>query len=665
MVRSGIYIGHVMHARTAVAAHRFRHRVAMFAIDLDETTALARSTGLLTVDRHGPVSLRAEDHFGDPELGIRGNVTQVLADHGIEIADGRILMVTNLRTLGYIFNPITCFWCWDQDGELAALVAEVANTFGERHVYVFPAATASALGTHLTWETEKALHVSPFFGMNLRYRVVASPPGERLALAILVLDGDDVVLETTLTGRRRPFTRREFVAAQLRVPLMPQRVTALIHLEALRLYNRGVPIFRKPPFRTDEGTRVAQTAPPARRGLRPPPRARRSPLTPVVARLAARVLRDPPRGSLEVRFPDGRIQRAVGDGAGPAAVIRIHSANLFRRIATRGMTGVGESYVAGEWDADDLPAAIELLLRRANALASTPRGRALTTIRDHRPRLPERVSMALARNQIHYHYDLGNDLYALFLDPSLTYSCAVFADPDDDLATAQRAKHRIICRKLGLARGDHVLEIGCGWGSFAIVAAGEFGARVTGVTLSGEQLALARTRVRAAGLEDRVELRLQDYRTVDGQFTQIASTEMIEAIGHRELPRYFATIDRLLAPDGIACIQAISMPDQRYERYRRSRDWISEYIFPGGNLPSLEAMAHAMAGHSQLIIHDVEDIGPHYARTLELWRENFAAARAEVLALGFDEQFIRGWTFYLASCEAAFAHARSWITSWC
>ncbi len=657
-MRSGIYIGNVMHSRTAVAAHSFRHRVVMYAIDLDEAAHLARSTGLLTIDRRGLLSLRADDHFGDPALGLRGNVAKLLGNHGIGIADGRILMVTNLRTLGYVFNPITCFWCWDQDGGLAALVAEVSNTFGERHTYVFPGSKATRHGTQLAWEANKALHVSPFFGMDQRYRVVASPPGERLALAISVVDGDAMVLHTTLTGRRRPFTRRELVAAQLRAPLMPQRVTALINLEALRLYKKGVPVIRKPPFRTGEGSIVAKAAPSGRRGLRPPPRPRRSPLSPIVARLASGVLRHPPRGTMEVRFPDGRVQRAVASAPGPAAVIRIHSGNLFRRIATRGMTGVGESYVAGEWDADDLPIAIELLMRRANALASTPRGRLLTRIRDHRPRVPERVSMAVARHQIHYHYDLGNDLYALFLDPSLTYSCAVFADPDDDLETAQLAKHRMICQKLRLSPGDHVLEIGCGWGSFAIVAAGEFGARVTGVTLSDEQLVLARARVHAAGLADRVELRLQDYRTIDGTFTQIASTEMIEAIGHRELPRYFATVDRLLAQDGIACIQAISMPDQRYERYRRSRDWISEYVFPGGNLPSLAAMSHAMAGHSQLIIHGVEDIGINYARTLELWRQNFAAAHRGVLALGFDEQFIRGWNFYLASCEAAF-RARS------
>jgi cyclopropane-fatty-acyl-phospholipid synthase len=191
-----------------------------------------------------------------------------------------------------------------------------------------------------------------------------------------------------------------------------------------------------------------------------------------------------------------------------------------------------------------------------------------------------------------------------------------------------------------------------------MVAAGEFGARATGVTLSREQLALASERIRDAGLADRIELRLQDYRTLEGTYSAIASTEMIEALGHRELPRFFASVDRLLAPNGIACIQAIAMPDQRYARYRRSRDWMSEYIFPGGNLPSLEAMTRAMASQSQLVVANVEDIGIHYARTLELWRDRFESERAAVLALRFDEKFIHGWRFYLASCEAAF-RARS------
>jgi cyclopropane-fatty-acyl-phospholipid synthase len=657
-VNSAIYTGTVMHARSAVARHRFSHRVSIYAIDVDELGRLEEGSRLFAAERRGVLSLRAADHFGDPARGLRGNVADVLAKHGIDLGDGRIVVVTNLRTCGYVFNPIACFWCWYPDGALAAMIAEVSSTFRERHLYVLPADQATRHGALLRWDAEKALHVSPFFGMDQRYEIVAAPPGERLVLAISVFAGAERVLHTTLTGRRRPFTSRNLITAQLATPLMPQRVTALIHWQALRLYNKGVPVSRKPPFRTDYGSLDHTPVSTERRGLRPPPRVRRSPLTPIVARLARRAFARPPRGGFEVRFPNGSVQRSAAVSPGPHPVVRIHSRNVYRRVAARGMTGVGEAYVAGEWDADDLPGAIELLLRRANAIATTPRGRMITRIRDHRPRLPERVSMALARTQVQYHYDLGNDFYGLFLDPSLTYSCAVFADAGTDLADAQLAKHRLICRKLGLTPDDHVLEIGCGWGAFACVAAGEFGARVTGVTLSAEQLALGTERIREAGLDDRVQLRLQDYRTLEGCFTSIASTEMIEAIGHRELPRFFATVDRLLAPDGVAVIQAIAMPDQRYERYRRSRDWISEYVFPGGNLPSLEAMTHAMAASSQLVIASAEDIGIHYARTLELWRERFEAERASVLALGFDEQFIRGWRFYLASCEAAF-RARS------
>jgi len=657
-VSSSIYTGTVMHARRAIAAHRFAHRIAIYAIDLDEAPALDRRCHLFAYERPGWVSLRAADHFGDPDRGLRGNVRELLARHGLDLGDGRVVLVTNLRTAGYVFNPISCFWCWDDDERLVAMIAEVTSTFGERHTYVLPAAMAQDDGHMLAWEIDKALHVSPFFGIDQRYRVVAAPPGDRLVLEISVLEGDDRVLHTTMTGRRRPFTEAALVAAQIYAPLMPQRVTALIHWQALRLYNKGVPIHRKPPFRTDSGTLDRPSAPSERRGLRPPPPVRRSPLAPLVARMARGVLRDPPQGTLEVRYPNGTVQRSRGPEPGPEPTIRIHSRDLYRRIATRGMTGVGEAYVAGDWDADDLPGALEILLRRANALGATPRGRVATTLRDKRPRLPERVSMALARRQITYHYDLGNDLYELFLDPTMTYSCAVFDGPAVDLEAAQLAKHRMICRKLRLRPGDHLLEIGCGWGAFALVAAGEFGARVTGVTLSEEQLALALEKVDRAGLSEVVDLRLQDYRTLDGTYTQIASTEMIEAIGHRELPRFFSTIDQLLAPDGIVCIQAISMPDQRYDRYRRSRDWISEYIFPGGNLPSLQAMTRAMSTASGLIVHDVEDIGIHYAETLRRWRENFEGARPEVIALGFDEQFIRGWRFYLASCEAAF-RARS------
>jgi cyclopropane-fatty-acyl-phospholipid synthase len=332
----------------------------------------------------------------------------------------------------------------------------------------------------------------------------------------------------------------------------------------------------------------------------------------------------------------------------------VASKDLYRRLAARGRIGVGEAYTAGDWHADDLVGLLETLALTGEALRRRSGPRALGAFRRRRPRLPTRGDLPGAKRDVEYHYDLGNDLYALFLDPSWTYSCAVFERPGMTLQEAQETKYRRICDKLGLGPDAHVLEIGCGWGGFALHAAAERGARVTGVTLSEEQAALARERAAEAGLADRIEVRVQDYRTLEGRFTHIASIEMLEALGHRELPVFFGACERLLAPGGVACIQTIAVPDQRYEAYRRGNDWIREYIFPGATIPSLRAISRAMTRSSELIVDGLDNIGPHYAETLRRWRESFLANRGEVRALGYDERFVRAWDFYLAFCEAGF-----------
>lgn len=354
-------------------------------------------------------------------------------------------------------------------------------------------------------------------------------------------------------------------------------------------------------------------------------------------------------GTLAVAAPDGSTHRY---GAGPETTMRVHSTRLLSRIATRGAIGLGESYVAEEWDADDLPALLGLLLANAeNARARHPGWHRLMTAR---PRLRRRNGLSLARRRIAYHYDLGNELYRLMLDETMTYSCAIFDDEAEPLAEAQLRKLRRVCDKLELAPGDRVLEIGCGWGSLALVAAGEYGARVTGLTLSREQAALARERVAAAGLSHLVEIREQDYRTVDERFTKAASIEMLEAIGDDQWATYFAAIGHALEPGGRAVVQTILIPDQRFARYRRTPDWIERYVFPGCLIPSLAALAPAVARSSQLQIVDVEEIGPDYAETLRRWRARFHAALPELRALGYDRRFERLWDFYLASCEAGF-----------
>ena len=371
---------------------------------------------------------------------------------------------------------------------------------------------------------------------------------------------------------------------------------------------------------------------------------------PLVDRLAVRalehVLGGLEGGALVVELPDGSEARF---GTGPSLRMAIEDSRLFRRVATRPRLGLGESYQAGEWRADDLPALLELLLR--NAERSGLRHPHLRRLARARPRLNRRTSRLAARRNIRYHYDLGNDFFALFLDETLTYSCAVFDSTDEPVADAQRRKLRLVCEKLELGPDDHVLEIGCGWGSFALTAAGEHGARVTGITLSPAQAERSRRRVAEAGLADRVGIRVQDFRDVEGTFTKVASIEMLEAIGERLFDSYFAAIDRALRPGGRACIQTILVPDERWRRYRSSPDWIERYIFPGCLIPSLAALEQALG---PLRIHDVDDIGEHYGETLARWRAAFLARVHEVRALGFDERFVRTWDFYLASCQALF-----------
>jgi cyclopropane-fatty-acyl-phospholipid synthase len=385
------------------------------------------------------------------------------------------------------------------------------------------------------------------------------------------------------------------------------------------------------------------------RTLRREPRARGGLLERVAARILERVLPELENGTLVVTLPDGAVRRF---GAGAEVAVHVRSANLFRRLATRGKLGLGESYQAGEWDADDLVGFFEILLRNAEAGARRyPRLAALTNAR---PRTNKRNGLLRARRNVEYHYDLGNDLFRLFLDDTMTYSCAVFADAREPLEEAQLRKIRLVCEKLTLGPSDHVLEIGCGWGSFALVAAGEYGARVTGLTLSPAQADLARSRVEEAGLSSRVRIVEEDYRVHTGSYSKIASIEMIEAIGERQFPAFFAACDRLLAPAGLACIQSILVPDQRYDRYRKSPDWIERYVFPGCLIPSLTALTAAMTKASRLTVHDVEEIGPHYAETLRRWRGRFEQQIESIRGLGYDDAFERTWRFYLAFCEAAF-----------
>jgi cyclopropane-fatty-acyl-phospholipid synthase len=362
-------------------------------------------------------------------------------------------------------------------------------------------------------------------------------------------------------------------------------------------------------------------------------------------------------GRLSVRLPDGgEAQFGIDDGSSPAE-LRVHDARFFRRLSLEPDVGIGESYVAGEWSSPALPDLITSYLRNAAHLdlgGSRWIGAPLR-LRHHLRHWLRRNSRRGSERNIHDHYDLGNDFFRLFLDESLAYSSGIFPSDAATLEEAQQHKYRVIASKLKLAPGDRVLEIGCGWGGFALFAARECGCHVTAITISREQYDLARARVREAGLESRVDVQYRDYRDLDGSFDKVVSIEMLEAVGEAYWSSFFATLDRVLTRDGLALIQVICVPDQRFASYRRSVGWMQRYIFPGGLCPSLYELQRAVRRVTGLELHDVEEIGLHYARTLRHWRERFWKALDHVRELGFDERFVRVWDYYLSLCEAGFA----------
>lgn len=337
------------------------------------------------------------------------------------------------------------------------------------------------------------------------------------------------------------------------------------------------------------------------------------------------------------------------------AEIRVSDPAVWGLVAGNGSIGAGEAYIHGYWSTPDLTAVIRIFVANLDVLDAMEGGLA----RLGRPLIQglhwlNRNTRQGSRRNIAAHYDLGNDLFEQFLDSTMMYSAAMFRNEDDSLEQAQLNKLERICQKLALQPSDHLLEIGTGWGSMALYAASHYGCRVTTTTLSREQHAHTERRIHEMGLQDRVTLLLEDYRDLKGQYDKLVSIEMIEAVGHRYLPTYFEQCARLLKPDGLMLLQAITIRDQRYEQACNSVDFIQRYIFPGGALPSVQKMLDVVTRHTDFNLHHMEDFGLHYARTLRLWHENLRQARQRLEQLGYDDYFYRLWEFYLCYCEGGF-----------
>lgn len=390
----------------------------------------------------------------------------------------------------------------------------------------------------------------------------------------------------------------------------------------------------------------------------PEPVERSRPLSALLGSVARRVVlsRFSRIAEGDLTLIDGADVLRVGRRGDPLrATITIHDPRFWGAIAAGGTNGGAEAFMDGWWSTDDLVAVVRIAARAGGGAAALEAGRFSAA------QWLARAGHALRRNtrrgarrNIEAHYDLGNAFYALFLDETMTYSCGIFERPDATLREASEAKIDRACRKLGLRPGLHLLEIGTGWGELAIRAARDFGCRVTTTTLSREQHAFATARVRAAGLSDRVDVRLEDYRDLRGRYDRIVSIEMIEAVGWEYYEDFFRVCGERLTPDGLALVQSITLPDQAFERAKREVDFIKKHVFPGGCIPAIGPLVQAAGRGSDLGLVGLEEFGLHYAKTLRHWRERFLARRADVRTLGFDDRFLRLWEYYLAYCEGGF-----------
>jgi cyclopropane-fatty-acyl-phospholipid synthase len=370
--------------------------------------------------------------------------------------------------------------------------------------------------------------------------------------------------------------------------------------------------------------------------------------------LIQRRLRSLEGGRIHFRDAFGSWTAGPDDADVLEAQVHVRDMRFYQRLVLGGSMGAADSYLQGQWDCDDLSHAFRVFLRDHELLDSMDRGLARWTMPflrlAHRVRRNTRRG---SRKNIHAHYDLSNEFFRQMLDPSMTYSCGIFQSAETNLDAAQEAKLEHICRKLGIGAGDHVLEIGSGWGSFAIHAATRHACRVTTTTISKEQLEYSRRKIQSLGLADRIHVLFEDYRDLEGRYDKLVSIEMIEAVGLENQGEFFRKCSSLLKPDGAAIIQAITLSDDHYDHYRRGVDFIQRHVFPGSCLLSLTRVARE-AAKAGLHVHHLDEIGPHYVGTLRAWRERFHRRLDEVRRLGFTERFVRLWNYYLAYCEAGF-----------
>ncbi len=638
-MKSCIYTGWLDHSRLTPILHQFRYPMYCYGINLDELDELNKNLPLFSYNKFNLFSIHDADYLPGYKGSIKQKILQILEENAVKETIVRIELVTGARLLNYTFNPVSFYRCYDQNNNLACLVAEVNNTFGETHLYVLTDPEESS-GKYLKYRCKKDFHVSPFNDLKGDYLFYILRSNNELDIIINISKEDKVVFTTKLAGLAAPLNIRNLVRTLIKYPISAVLNFPRITYQAAKLtFLKRLPIYTKP---IASSNMTIKKAPP---GI----------LQRLCLRITSKFLSRIKYGHLVIQFPD-RPKMTFGDPLQePCGQINVKNYDFFVRSVFFGDIGFGESYVDQQWETNDLRGLFELFLENQKELDDRSivfsyLGRAINYLRH----IFRSNTLKGSKSNIGAHYDLSNNLFSLILDPTMTYSAAKFSHLGQDLEQAQLNKLDTIIKKAQITSTDHVLEIGCGWGSFAIRAAKQTGCRVTGITLSEQQKQYAEKLIKKENLENLITIKLCDYRKLEGQFDKIISIEMLEAVGHKYFGQFFAKCGQLLKRNGTIVLQVITFPDNRYEAYRRGCDWIQKYIFPGGLCPSLTALSKAMSTNSELVVDNVENIGLHYAETLSRWQTRLDTNYDQIKNLGFDERFFRIWRYYFSYCEAGF-----------
>ncbi len=638
-------IGQNVQGAPAQPGHSFNYSTLSALWELQNskvhTNAESVDSPLVGYNRLAPFSFWDKDYL-DPRGGsLVKKLLATVSGYGYPAEWERIELLTAPRFFGYVFNPVNFFLFYRLGFTQPQLcVAEVNNTFGEKHLYIGEPVAGNETRRVAKFVTPKDFHVSPFYDRTGDYTFYVKRSPTEIDIRVNLLREGKVAFTSSIIGSELDREYHPLKLLSWGFSLSWLTTPRIVWQAALLKFRKRLPVHTKP-----IPTSVMTI------GKRKP-----TIIETISMRLVYRYLQRLRRGRIIFQLPSGSTLSFGNPAEEESGRIVVRDWSFFPRLLWGGDVAFGECFTEGLIESENLTEVLAVFA--ANTQYFDDRSIVWTKLRRFAERIAHRFranTTAGSRQNIRAHYDLGNELFKRFLDGQLVYSCAVFERPEETLEEAQLNKLRMMVRKARLQPSHNVLEIGSGWGAFAIEAARSTGCRVTTITLSEEQLAYAQRRVREEGLEELVTVLLCDYREIQGSFDRIVSIEMLEAVGHEHLGQFFEICDRLLKPDGIVALQFITVPETMYENYRKSCDWIQKYIFPGGVCPSLTAVCNAAAGKSTLVVEHLENIGPNYARTLQEWRKRFRVCTSELDALGYDERFRRMWEYYFAYCEAGFA----------